>query len=322
MAEAKSQHDEAMALLHAGYEALESLELDAAAERGAQVAARGEVAGYELIAAARMRQARGDEAVQAMEQAESSEPSSWGILNRLGSICSDLGRYERAEEAFRRALGLSGADENAIRINLAILCWRMGRFDEAISWCDSVAASAWRLAAREVRVGVLASAGRWDEAITATEGIVEEIQAAEQLGTNRESFARLCSLRGRALWSASGDQEGAIACVRIALALSPTCPEALDVLREARAQRSTHARQFHIIVRGLWHEPLEPGGRIPGFLRTYHVIADDPQEAIGYAIDIEPIPLAMQADKVRDDGAAEPGYKGVTSCSGYMFQPA
>jgi len=310
-----------MELLHEGYEALEELQFDAAAERGRQVAARGETAGFELIAEARMRQGRGEEALEAMEEAELSDPSSWGILNKLGSICSDLGRYSRAEETFRRAFGIEGADRDAIGTNLAIVCWRMGRFDDAISWCDAVVAPAWRLAVLEVRAGVLSSADRWEEVLTATDGIVAEIQTAEQLGTGREPLARLCSVRGRALWKSASDREGAIGCARIALALSPTCPEALDVLREARGQVSNHARRFHVIARGLWHEPLEPGGRVPGFLRTFHVTADDPQEAIGYAIDVEPIPLNMEADKVRDDGPAEPGYKGVTSCSGYMFQP-
>ena len=166
------------------------------------------------------------------------------------------------------------------------------------------------------------SAERWSEAIALTDGVVAELQATEVLGIHRDTFAKLCASRARALSNGPGDRQGAESCARISLALAPTCPEALEALREARAQRSSQARRFHLIMRGQWHEPLEPGGRVPGFLRTLHVVADDAQEAIRMAIDLESIPRSMEVDKVRDDGAAEPGYKGVTSCSGYMFQPA
>lgn len=315
-------HHQLLELLHEGYETLESLDYDGAASIGKRVASLGELGGFELIAEARMQQGRGQDALEAMQQARDAEPSNWGIVNRLGSICSDLGLHDRAEEAFRRALTLPQADANAIRTNLAILCSRMGRFDEALAWCDLVVEPAWRVPVCDVRIGVLASAARWAEAVTATDGIVEEIRSLDVPGTNRDAYARICALRGKALCRAAGDREGANACARIALALSPTCPEALQVVCEARGLRSSRARRFHLIMRGLWHEPLEREGRVPGFLRTFHVTADDAQEAIGYASDIEPIPLQMRADKVRDDGPAEPGYKGVTSCSGYMFQPS
>ncbi len=322
MAEADTLPTDPMGLLHAGYEALEALDAEAAAVIGRRVVELDEPAGFELIAQARMRQGRGDDAVAAMEQAVSSASAGWSAWNRLGVVCSETGRLERAEQAFRRALDDSSADTSAVRVNLAMLCTRRGMTEQALGWCERVTDRAWEATVGQVRAGALAAAGRWQEVLEGTEGLAERLEADAGSPMDREPLARLCGLRARAL-AHTGQGEQAAGFARIALALRATCDEALEAMREACGERTERGRCYHVLVRGRWHEPLEPGGKAPIFLRTFHVVADAPEEAVRFAMDLEREELrgSLEAGKARDEGAAETGYKGVTSCSGYMFQP-
>lgn len=322
MAEVDTLPSDPMELLHAGYEALEALDAEAAAAIGERIVELGEQAGFELIAQARMRQGRGDDAVAAMERAVSSASAGWSAWNRLGAVCSETGRLERAEQAFRRALDDSSSDISAVHVNLAMLCARRGMTDQALRWCERVTDRAWAATVWQVRAGALAAADRWQELLVDTEGLAERLETDEGSPMDREPLARLCGLRARAL-AHTGQRAEASGFARIGLALRPTCGEALEAMREARGERTESGRSYHVLVRGRWHEPLEPGGKAPSFLRTFHVVADAPEEAVRFALELEREELrgSLEAGKARDEGAAEAGWKGVTSCSGYMFQP-
>lgn len=90
-----------------------------------------------------------EEALASVQQAVSLAQDNADAHNTLGQVLQTLGRFDEAEEAYRRAVALPGVAAENARVNRAVMLMEVGRKAEAMAAFDGVladypqSASAW-----------------------------------------------------------------------------------------------------------------------------------------------------------------------------------
>jgi len=118
--------------------AIESGDLDAASGLAAQLLELRYSGSYEIEAL--IAQAKGDveSAVGHLQQGVQAAPDAWSLWQLLGNFQSNLKRFADAEACYVRALECERTLPASIIFNQALLASRQGRWDQALSFLETI----------------------------------------------------------------------------------------------------------------------------------------------------------------------------------------
>lgn len=309
-------------LLDQAYAALQEGNADGAVALGQQLLEHKHARGFEIIALAYEMQGRIQEAVAVLKDGVSKVPSAWPLWELLGNLYSDAEEPGEANIAYQNALQCQGADTDSINYNYAILLKRENQFEQAWQRIESIRSAELSIKVSTLRLSLLRSMRRFEEAVQLGNRIIAEILGQEELPEeSMQELARTYSEMGRAFWEGKGDRQSAWENAWKALEWDRADAGALWLVREIIGRKAAQSHHWKLVVEGRWHFPLEPDKPPPGFITTYEVVAETPETALVYAQDLEPVEVrqSMRLDSSEDMGAASQENQGVYWRSGYGF---
>jgi len=244
---------------------------------------------FEIAALAHAGMEQKEKAVAVLEEGTSVAPGVWRNWELLGNYLSDLGRYEEAETALRRAMECPKAWTASILMNMAIVESRKGNPEQSLKILLEVSDPEVELPAGAIRIGVLEDLGRNEDL---------KIQASEVLAkeygddTELEPLARISASLGR-VWLLEGREPAEIrAMLKKALRYDPCCLSVLDLIRRVDGRFSSKACFYRCLAdfKGAFDDN---GAR--GYFSSFDVIAEDELQAVDFIITHEDDPRIRKA---------------------------
>ncbi|MBI5364944.1 MAG: hypothetical protein HZA53_17330 [Planctomycetes bacterium] len=313
---------------------LESYDFDAALKTAGELERLRFSGSFEVEARALAGLERGEEAVAAVERGLAKVPENGRLWEQLGIQCSDLGRFDRAHEAFAKARACADAPELAsIALNDALVWSRQGEPARAESTLASAPATRdVELASRieALRAKSTLELGRAKEALARVDQWLAS-PAADDASIDSRTRALLLATRATALHATDIALELVYRAIDAALASDKSVPEAARLLRTLDGRRSAGARRWTLTLEGLWPAPSELVPRPRGietieaplaFFATYVVIADSSEDALELCRRFEPphVGRSLRVESSTDLGAAPNELLGVErALGGYTF---
>ncbi|CUU03711.1 Tetratricopeptide repeat-containing protein [Armatimonadetes bacterium GBS] len=312
-------------LMEAAERALEQGDPRKAARFAEQLLRMRHTAGFEIKARALWAMGRPEDAIATLQEGVAIAPEVWILWEYLGRYLSDAGRYSEALDAFRSGLACPNAPQDGFLFNLAIVYQRLGEYDNALQMleqAESVRSNlplAWLEAARAY---CLIQQKRYAEAERSLERAQHALNTLDDPWTRGAVEAMVHAYTGLLYWQRDGDLARAREHAERALHWDKTNPDAVALMRAGNPIADKPTPLWHILVEGVWHEPLE-GMRTPaGFFANYWVIADTPDEALDYIRPFEP-PSVRDSLKVSEatvESTVQGERKGVVrALAGYTF---
>ncbi len=305
-------------LLDEGFGALEEGRYEEALAAADALEGFRHTSSFELGALALRALEREEEAVARLERGVEKAPGVWLLWNLLGNLRSDAEDYEGAFTAWDSGLSCDGCDAGSLRLNKAIALGRLGKGDDALGELNRIEESdpsflAHVEGARAHTMGLL---GRHTERIDAARsglGLLPDGPHAAEA----QLFAELAL----GLQASGGDQEEALGAAWEAVASDRTSPRAAEAVREIEGVEEEGLVLMHLMIQGLWFQPLEKGQPKPMFFTAYTVVARDLDDALELIKRFEPEPVRASL-KIEDSSildAPQRRLKGVHHAGAYAF---
>jgi len=284
------------------YRCLEEHEPKRALRIGKQLKRLRHSSAFEIMARAYVGLDKPRAAIRVLERGVKKVPDVWVLWDQLGCYYSDAGRFDEAVSALERARTLAGQDHAQATLNLAIALNRTSQHEDALRALDAINASEDSISARAAaeRAVALNGVGRFDQAERVAAAAIEAYTRSNDAGgldsgvgeehlPGSDVLAGLHANRGEAVWRGRRDRIAALADAWKAIELDRSDELAASLVREIERVVSCKASYFRIVIEGVWHEPLDPGDSPPGFYSTFDVVADTPDEALGFIRLFEPV---------------------------------
>lgn len=279
------QKKRAEKLAQKGYSLLAEGDYDGALEIAAQVEALCYSAAFEIAAQAYQGKDDPEAAIRELERGLELAPTVWSNWQLLGNYRSDLHRWEKAEEAYRRALDCPDVWIESVRLNQAVLTNRRGNPGESIEILEKIEDPDLHLFVDRARMSALESLGETEKAealaVRALETPGDEPEYRQALGYIAARLGRIRLERG--------EERGQIR--RFVFDAIEKYPEEdthlLALVRDIDDLYSETAQYFHLIVQGKIPEASPSREEAEGFYVNYHVVADDPEEALDFIREFE-----------------------------------
>ncbi len=308
-------------LIKLGYRLLEHEPLKAL-RVGQELRRRRNSGGFEIEARALWEMGKRGRAIAVLEDGVRAFPTIFILWSYLGHYLSDEGRYDEALHAFERARSLPKADMAVEDLNIAIVYFRQGRYEESLALAHRVPVPpkgppAWRVA--DVKVSALNGLGRHEEALRVAAGGRDSVMKGTPGAVG--AVSRLTAEMARALWLGRGDSEGALAAAWAAIAARKQEETAAHVIRDVRNERSAAARAWRLTLVGVWPWRMPRVKRRSEFLTVYNVVANDVEEAMELVRPFEPpeVRETLRVQEAEDQGPRPDASKGVYWTSEYVF---
>lgn len=273
---------------------------------------------FELGALALRALDREDEALERLERGVKKAPGVWLLWNLLGNVRSDGGDYEGAFAAWDSGLACEECDAGSLRLNKAIALERLGRGDEGLTELGLIDESdpSFLAHVQSARAHIFGRLGRDDERIDAARKGLDFLPDGPHAAE-----ARLFAELALGLHRSGGDQEEALGAAWEAVLSDRTSPQAAEAVREVEGVEEDGLVLMHLMIHGLWFEPLEKGQPSPMFFTAYTVVARDLDDALELARRFEPEPVRASL-KIEDSSVLdEPKrrLRGVHHAGSYAF---
>jgi tetratricopeptide (TPR) repeat protein len=303
-------------LIVGGYSLLEEGAYERAVSVGREIAGLGDRRGIEIEARGHAGAGRLDEAVERLERSISGANDDWTLWQLLGHYHSDLGRFDEADRAFRRALDCPGSWQASVRLNQAILLSRRGRDVEALALLERLEDRELRLQIIEARMRALYHLDRPRHAEELGRSLL--LEAAEPTD-HLETLARIAALTERIRLDRGEPPDAVRRRILPVLNGDRANSSVLALIRDTRACRSDRSCWLRLLVCGTTADGAPRGA--DGFFVTYDVVAEDVDEALRYAEEIEALDgyEQLQVEQVERLGSAAERTKGVYGYGNRVF---
>ena len=312
-------------LMSEAEQALEQLDFRKALRIADRLLRLKHTAGFEYKARALWDMNRPQDAIAALQAGVAVAPQVWTLWEYLGEYLSDTGQHDEALEAFRKGLACDGSPKDSFLYNLALVYQRMGEHENALQLFDQA-----EEAIRELSVPLLETARAYSliqlQRYTEAERALQKVKRTLDTMTDPElrllTESMALAYTGLIYHKRDHDIIRARQYAVRALRLDKENPDAAALMRATNPIAEQPTPLWHILVEGVWSEPLE-GVRTPiGFFANYWVIADTPDEALEYILPFEPpsarASLKVSEAEIEDTVQGEP--KGVVRTQGgYIF---
>lgn len=319
------EHSEQQAreLMQKGYEHLSEGDAGEAKKLGKKLLKMKYSGGYELLARAYEMEERPQDAIAVLEEGTRAVPQIWLLWQQLGNLQSDQGDFQAANESYTKALDCPGVDSSQIYFNKAIALHRCNMPQEAMEALDQVESDDLHWPALALRVALLNGLEQYHKSADLAKHLAERLLGSEELFTQYTiELAGIITELGIAVGRGNNDIDGARHCFIQALRYVKNFSYALAMLRQVYHMESTEAQHFRLLVRGTWFEPIEQHGTgNPGFYSTFDIVADNAEEAMAFAAELEPDEVrdSLVVEEVSVLGPCPQDLKGVYNRTGYAF---
>ena len=264
-----------------GYELLKEKEYEQALEVAAQLEERKYTATFEIAALAHDALGNTEEAVEVLEKGVDLVPTIWLNWHLLGNLRSDLGRYEQAHEAYKRALRCPHVDVAMVRYNQGVLLSREKRYAEALWFLEDADAEdpVLQLMIKGAKIWALWDIGRVDEAMQ----LADDSLTQENFDISEEETIEIGICLERMCLESGESREEVRESTLALIQLDPSNQNALALLRDVDGIYSERSRYLSLLLHG--HCPMIE--KAAGYYRMYHVVADTVEAALLYVEEIE-----------------------------------
>ena len=315
-----SKRDHVLRTYEQAMQRLDRGDYEGALRDGESIRDAGFSGAFEVLACAHLGLGDHAAAIAVLREGTRLAPGVWVLWKLLGDALSDARAYGEAHEAYGRAAGCPHADAALIAYNRAILFAREARYDEALAQCAALRGPGWEARGRALEVAVLNDAGRCDDALAAADAFDAAARAHADDGSVEALRRQVGGQRARALWHGRRDRAGALAAAHVAVE-GGFDAGAAAVLREIADLRTRTSRRLRVMLQGRSGVPIEGTTRHPGFFRVFDVVADTPDEALGFAAAFHPEGerATLRVEAVAHAEPAPDAPKGVYAASGYSY---
>ncbi len=289
--------------------------------------------GFEIEALALAGLERRCEAIDVLERGVEDAPAAVLLWNLLGNYRSDEARFDEALEAYDRGLAQCseelGRFEVQLRFNRAIVYSRLDRSADALSEL------------RGIEAGVEDPETNRELYWNLKAGIARELDIQER---DAELTAFAGTMSGRCFEDddfaeAKSELAARVACgfhrqdlpgprtrwLRRAIELYRNERAAQWLVRELlRQEHEDGGRLFDLLIEGAWPESSCGDDCQHGFVTRYDVVADTPEEALGFIKTFEPQDVwpSLRISEIVEEGEWVDDPKGVYDVSPhYVFDP-
>lgn len=277
-------------LIEEAERALAELDFRKARRVAAQLLRMRHTAGFEYEARALWEMGDAEGAINTLQQGLQVAPTLWILWEYLGHYLSDLARYPEAIDAFRQGLACEGAPRDSFLLNLAIVYQRMGDDDTALQMLEQALAALQAVPRAYLecsRAYSLIRLQRYTEAERAL-SVAEQTASEANPDLQETIYGMVAAFKGLIAWQRDNDLARAQQYAEQALRHDKTNPDAIHLMRAGNPIADRPTPLWHILVEGVWHEPVE-GLQTPiGYFANYWVIAETPEEALEYIRPFEP----------------------------------
>ncbi len=312
-------------LIERAYEAIEDDDPDQPMSIAEVLQQVGHPAGYELAAVSLDHREESEKAIETLEKGVKALPNASRLWELLGNMRSDAGAYELAAAAFEKALACGDVDAASVQFNIALTLCRQHKYAEALSRLgqvspDSIQDQELRLNTLALTTSVLNSLERYEEALKVArktlDGVDEEQCSDDEAVPASELHAQMAeALR------AQGKANEALEEARHALVMDQGNEAALHLIRSMADRKSAESQLIQVTVTGTWPEAIDQAPAGSQFFQTFTVIADTPDEAMGFvrelALDTLRESIAIRDSEVIKPMPNEP--KGLCQVSPFLF---
>ncbi len=314
----KKNKEQVLQLMESGFESLEALDYDHAIKIGKMLKKLRHSSAFEIIALAYAGKGRPRKAIKVLEYCVNRAPKAWRIWRLLGNFHSDQGNYQKAHEAYARAIDCPNSYESSVVLSKAIAFEKEGNIDQALIIIDQIVDEELVYHAGAVKLRVLDMAGRREEAAAIAEQLLRDIP---DVGLAADVHAHLLALAGQALWTWKQDRERSMKLAMDAIELNRTEPVAMWLIREIMGLRSLDSNVYELVVEGEIMASVDAPSDSPGFAINCSVVAQTPDEALSFIRVFEPEEvrntLKITSSKITKRKTDQP--KGVYAISDYHF---
>ncbi|WP_157069607.1 tetratricopeptide repeat protein [Sandaracinus amylolyticus] len=277
--EAQRLHEEALARI-------DGRDLAGAREIARQLRGMRWSGAFEIEALAARAEGDLEGAVRVLEEGVGLAPGAWSLQQLLGTLCSELGRLDRALEALDAALRCEGVWVSSVRYNRAVARMRGGDVGGALADAESVledpATPPFTLDALRVAIDALARLGRADDAISLVRAVSSSLAKDDVDG--RAALAAFDALARARAGRGEDEVRGAIERAVEGLAMRSEVIDALALLPAPEARV-----RYRVTISA--PRPPDAPVEIEGYLRVFEVRAHDEAHAVALARALEPSSL-------------------------------
>lgn len=211
----------------------------------------------------------------------------------LGNALSDLGESGEALVAYDRAESLDPSNRATLELNRGVVAERRNDYAAMLRHLDDASGVEPRLYLRLIgcRVTALHGLGRDDEALDLATRVLDgwrnagDDTGARDVGEMARVIIEIRLARGEDRYVLF---EEAARWWR-ATKYEPLLP----LLRDLRAQRSPDAQYFRLQIEGRIGPGAQRYGEVKGYITTADVVADSPEEALAFALELDPPGLGV-----------------------------
>lgn len=316
-------------MMQRAYECLGKYDTDGAIQIGEQLRKMRFTGGYEVLALAYQIEGKLEKAVRILREGVKQAPGSWLLWQQLGNLYSDRAEFDKAHESYDRALQCADADASSITLYRANVLHRQGEYEMALHLLNSVSDADARNQGSALRVTLLNSLARSEEAMALAKQTIARLEESEHKDEPdvRHDLARLHAELAVAYKILQLPPEMVLAEIREALSSERTNSFAMRLLREHINLKSPTAKHFWLQVKGTWDAPIladeesEIEEFVPDFYVNFDVVADTPEEGLTFCREFEPegVRDSLQIDDVEELESCPDELKGVYGCTGHVF---
>ncbi|MCY3002946.1 MAG: bacterial transcriptional activator domain-containing protein [Planctomycetota bacterium] len=299
-----------------GVEALEACDWDEAEACGRKLEKLHFSGSFELAARAWIGRGDPERAVAVLERGIAVAPEMSRLHELLGSACSAAGRLEDALRAFDAAMQCQDVDTDSVQLSAAGVLLTHRQPKRALERVERVTGPASQPIATRLRLMGLLESGDFARCEALGNEALLKVDLSPLTPLQR---SQVHSMVAWALHHQDKDRDRALKLAWEAIGIEHSNDPAAELIRILNGRRSTSTREFEIMIRADWHGEHSPdstsSARVVGFISTYVVLADSPEEALEFIRPFEP-PTArasVQIERSKDRGASPDEPKGVRS---------
>ena len=265
-------------------------------------------AAFEIAAQAYVGLGDLSRAVATLERGVKEAPDAWVNWQLLGNYRSDMGNYEKAADAYERALQCPKVSEPSVRLNQAILAERCEDYGRALGLLDMIRDEHLALETADVRITTLWGLGELDDALSLADACLAADPRSE---CDTETLARIAANQGRLRLEKGWPSDEVRTSVMDSLAAFPGNEKLLALVRDIDGCFSKKAQYFRILIHAKIPEKHPLHKDVKGYFVPYDVVAETPEHALKWVREFEhdegcPISLTIEESEVLEGRPKDP----------------
>ncbi|MEM6766972.1 MAG: tetratricopeptide repeat protein [Bacteroidota bacterium] len=237
-----------------------------------------EEAGFRIQSMIWVARENEQKALEVLEQGLTALPNEWHLWLQYGNMLSQVGRFEEALESFDNGLATEPDQPAWLYLNQAVVYFRQGQIDEALTLLQSIDDPAVITEAFSLQLSMLDQVDRHDLILEIATDELEILPVPETM-EEASKLSQICSQIANAAWYEDKSKEEVFHYLRQSISFDRTNPQAIWLWREAYPEFIDSPKEFQLLVQGRF-QTQEGQEEQSLFLTTYALVAGSTDHAL------------------------------------------